>query len=433
MKRLLLSLLMLVGLKAQGIPFPGGGLVHAVGNTFTKCRTLTVDHTKVPNTDQTSMAVWFHSPVGTVNTVTTAVTRASGDNFYSWMDAIDIAGTTYTFTYVSSTTGTLGSSAGTQTGATFSGTPYFKTVANGGLVQNTVAQSGGGSGLTVPADLVVASNSTGSTKLPFEWETYSSTTGAANFWYTPAALTTASDTVSYVCYGSAGTTTYQGNVNSTWNSAAQAVWHFPDGSSLGINDSTVNAHNGTLVSSPTAVAGQIDGAIHTSSGNSLTGGASNGYTAPTTVATLSVWFKTAASGSTLVSPIVFLNGASTGFSIRVNNTVGHVCGGFRNGANAFTCLESTGSTYNDGAWHKATWVISGANGSLYVDNASADTVATVNDSNSFTWSAANVTIGGGASFDLDELRFATAARSADWVTTEYNNQTAPNTFLSVGN
>ncbi len=33
---------------------------------------------------------------------------------------------------------------------------------------------------------------------------------------------------------------------------------------------------------------------------------------------------------------------------------------------------------------------------------------------------------------IDELRIATAARSAGWIQTEYNNQSSPGTFYAVG-
>jgi hypothetical protein len=33
---------------------------------------------------------------------------------------------------------------------------------------------------------------------------------------------------------------------------------------------------------------------------------------------------------------------------------------------------------------------------------------------------------------LDEARVSTVARSADWITTEYNNQSAPGTFETLG-
>jgi hypothetical protein len=33
---------------------------------------------------------------------------------------------------------------------------------------------------------------------------------------------------------------------------------------------------------------------------------------------------------------------------------------------------------------------------------------------------------------LDEVRISTTVRSADWVATEYNNQSSPSTFYTVG-
>ena len=34
---------------------------------------------------------------------------------------------------------------------------------------------------------------------------------------------------------------------------------------------------------------------------------------------------------------------------------------------------------------------------------------------------------------LDEVRLSTSLRSAAWITTEYNNQSSPGTFITMGN
>jgi hypothetical protein len=68
-------------------------------------------------------ATWHFTYVsgsGTVNTNGTAVTWVSGQKFIPGPSTITIAGVDYTFTYVSATTATLGSSAGVQSAAVYS-------------------------------------------------------------------------------------------------------------------------------------------------------------------------------------------------------------------------------------------------------------------------------------------------------------------------
>src|SRR5262249_39118103 len=54
----------------------------------------------------------------------------------------------------------------------------------------------------------------------------------------------------------------QQNKTGVWDSNYVGVYHLPNGASLSANDSTSNANNGSLQNSPTAIAGQIDGAMH---------------------------------------------------------------------------------------------------------------------------------------------------------------------------
>ena len=108
---------------------------------------------------------------------------------------------------------------------------------------------------------------------------------------------------------------------------------------------------------------------------------------------------------------------------------------------------STGTTVNDGAWHQVAVTYNGTTVDVFVDGI-------VRDSDSSVWSfgiGRNTTrygfIGDGSeagSFnagrnniymeaDLDELRLDdSAARSREWIWTEYQNQNSPATFYSVG-
>lgn len=342
-------------------------------------RTITVDHTKVPNTDQTNF---------------TAV--VSG-----------------TFT-------------------------YLKTAANGGRIQHTATQTGGGASITVPADFLIASDSGCTTKLNFEFGTYTATTGVTTFYYNQTQSHTA-DTIAYMCYGNTATTTYQGNVNATWDSNYEMVQHFPDGTTLTANDSTSNALNGTLVNTPTATAGQINGAANFASASSQYIQRSSGFPTTWTTFTISMWFKltTLPPGGDLAVGLQSSQSAN-GWLFGINTT-GHPDITERGVANnPFSSLTVTANTkvYYLAITRSTTTAI----GYLYnfTDSTNANQTITINNT-AFTGDGKYLI----SSLDaqaagffwngwIDELRVSTSVRSADWIQTSYNNQSSPSTFYTIG-
>jgi hypothetical protein len=102
------------------------------------------------------------------------------------------------------------------------------------------------------------------------------------------------------------------------------------------------------------------------------------------------------------------------------------------GAGATTSLSTGGWHHLVGTWNGTTWI-------LYLDGAS---FATSTDSQAPQNNGVHVVAGALASsvgspfFNtsclLDELRVSNTARSADWVATEYNNQSAPSSFYTIG-
>jgi hypothetical protein len=115
------------------------------------------------------------------------------------------------------------------------------TVANGGDIQNTVSTGGASGSLTVPADFRVTSDGTCDTVLDYEFEDYDETTGAVILWVEIPELSGSVDTVIYLCYGDASTTTNGEDVAGTWNSGYAGVWHMDSV----VIDSTGNGNDGT--------------------------------------------------------------------------------------------------------------------------------------------------------------------------------------------
>jgi hypothetical protein len=312
---------------------------------------------------------------------------------------------------------------------------YLATVANGGKVQNTATQTGGGASITVGADITYTSDSACTTKLNWEFETYNATTGAVNIWVKVASVSTTVDTVIYECYDDTSGTTWQGNVNGTWDTNFKTVNHLPNGTTLDAKDSTSNANNGTI-NSVTAMAGQVDGggSFDGGSGHDIDLGASaslNISGAPSM--TVEMWAKRNA--STSIGGL-FTNrndgtGVGVGIGIGVNAASVNQLDLIKFGVVELTIAGVPADT----SWHHFAVTMSGTGVVFYVDGASAGTngdTGNINDN-----SAANALVGTDGTSDyftggIDELRVSNTVRLADWIATEFNNQNSPSTFYTVG-
>jgi hypothetical protein len=103
----------------------------------------------------------------------------------------------------------------------------------------------------------------------------------------------------------------------------------------------------------------------------------------------------------------------------------------------------TTSAYNDNNWHYAVDTYSNGNETLYVDGQLAGSQQGVSDvpnddPNSYLLGAGDTNLwpaGNGGWFffggNLDEVRISNSARSSDWIATEFNNQNSPAGFYSV--
>jgi len=325
------------------------------------------------------------------------------------------------------------------------GEPDLRTVANGGHVENTA--NGGASGTyTVPADLVFSPNTDGSSPYDFEIEKYNAATGEIVAWV-QCGVSTSVDTVFYMVYGNADVTTSQENVAGTWDANYLTVHHMADATTSSTADSTVSGFDGTKTSAnnPIEVAGVVgQGQDFSSSLISL------GDNADTTGAvTYEAW----------------INADSL-------PNVGIIMGKFSDGPpNNPACvlyLEADGDlnfrAYDDSVpailGRKATTEISTGvnyhiiatydggttegNIKIFVSGSQVDDASDGYDQGNFV-SVEDVTepfrIGAGNTsgspsyhFDgiIDEVRVSNIVRSADYVTTAFNNQSSPSTFYSVG-
>jgi hypothetical protein len=308
----------------------------------------------------------------------------------------------------------------------------MKLVGSGGHINNTVSSHG----QTVPADLAFYSDSGLTTLLNFEIESYDATAGTVVAWVKIPTLSHTTNVVFYMAYDDASVVTFQGNVTGTWNSAYKAVFHLANGSSISILDSTSNANNATnhgSVGAVSAVAGQIDGGglwVKTDNQFLSFSGPFGGVTA----FAISFWINAAATGGI---DAIISKGTPVGFEDFVIGTNGSPLVFFvQNNGAGNTGNVNTSATVLDSTWHHFFLVWDGTTVRSYVDG-TADNTGSLSGTlnNSIASTAIGIfegSLGGGFDGKLDQATFSDATRSADWVTSEFNNQKASQTFLSVG-
>jgi hypothetical protein len=318
---------------------------------------------------------------------------------------------------------------------------YLESTAYGGDVTN-------GNG----ADILFTAGD-GTTKLNFQIENYASSTGNLVAWVNLPSVSATATTSFYLYYGNS-TTTSQQNVAGTWDNNYQAVWHFPNGSTLSALDSTANANNGT-VNGATATTGEIDGGASFNGSSDIT----TPYLQNQVVAyTIESWINTSDSSS--IQPIVNDRGSGAGKSLTLflegNGACGNTsgCGGSAGvpsiglDSNSIFIGLNGSTALTNGAWHQVVGTWAAASGTavassqftLYVDginiHAAAKTVA--GSATSPLTGLGGAVIGYHQAWNhyftgsMDEVRISTVARSASWVYTEYKNQSSPSTFYTVG-
>ncbi|HVT08599.1 MAG TPA: LamG-like jellyroll fold domain-containing protein, partial [Polyangia bacterium] len=323
----------------------------------------------------------------------------------------------------------------------------LRTVANGGRVRNA-------NGYDIVFRGSDATTCGGPSVCTFahEIEKYDATTGQLIAWVNVPSLkaqTNTANTTFSILFGNTAISTSTAQPTSTWDSSFTGVWHLnqdPAGTAPQMSDATTNANNGTATSVTTAT-GLVGSGVTTdgstsyvdvSSGTSLNTASSGSFT-------YSGWVKTSDSTGG-----IFSLRSSTNASVVVDVMVGR--DGASNSANKLMALlrDDSGAgqadlvstaSIADGNWHLVTVTHSGTSMQLYMDTTLVGT-ATVS-SGSFTSTLRNIGREGRWVQDsytttaeeylaatLDEFRASSTARTIDWVTTDYNNQSSPSTFIS---
>lgn len=262
--------------------------------------------------------------------------------------------------------------------------------------------------------------------LTYELERYNASTGELVMWVKIPSLSSSVDTIIYLEYGNCSLTT-DGSSTATWSNNFISVYHLKNGSSLSVVDS-VGTHNGTNHSA-TAATGKVDGAaafVRASSQYVDIGT----YAGPSAI-TLSAWVNPTALSSyqAIVSHLGFTAPES---SMWLNST-GQLSMGFQ--ATTFKYSDGGAVSVSTGVWsHVAASYDSSAGATRYI-NGAADGTISPNGALNTTSCETNIGYDFSGSYyfggSIDEARISSVARSANWITTEYNNQNSPNTFVTL--
>lgn len=287
------------------------------------------------------------------------------------------------------------------------------------LTDNDFRSTGNGGDVESPNGYdIVFTSGDGSTVLDHELVDYNATTGLIRFWVRFPTLNATTDTEFFIYYGNSSQTTDQ-STTSTWDSSYQLVLHLDSGS---LTDATVNGSNGTDNGTADA-AGKIGRARVFESANDdfiqIPDAASLDITGDITI---SMWHNPDgfAGGPDLVTKGAYDEAYGTWY-----NNSGELR--FQTDGNA---LNSAG-TLTNGQWNYINLTKSSTSGrSIYIDQnaptTDGTTTAFTQNNDPLYISTAQYPLNG----SIDEVRISNVVRSADWISTEFNNQDNPGTFIS---
>jgi PKD repeat protein len=328
------------------------------------------------------------------------------------------------------------------TGITLTNFPVLVNIQDTNLISN--AQSNGNDILFTASD--------GVTILNYEIENFTQSSGNLIAWVKVPSVYNTTNTTFYMYYGNPSASNQQ-NAAGVWDSKYMGVWHLGNLISPS-SDSTSNNYSATWNNNPTPFAGSIiDGGLNL-------GGFNQNYLSTNYVQTsvtaynVEAWLKTSNTSQLQTAIVNDRGSAGSGTSLTLSvggtypgaaGTAGDVAFGVDSN-NVYIGVYTT-KVVNDNNWHHivGTWnttsgtAVAAGQFAIYIDGVPVATTAVTTG----TAPTAPISGSGGTligyhqtwntylNATLDEIRISNNNRTPVWISTEYNNQKSPNTFLTV--
>ncbi len=312
----------------------------------------------------------------------------------------------------------------------------LRTTGNGGNVTDTDG-----------FDIVFA-GADGISKLDHQLEKYTATSGEFVAWVRIPTLDFDDDTEIYIYYGNSSVTTDQ-SANTTWSGDYEGVWHLSESSTGGTDDfkdASANGRHltgwaGAAAQTPTqTTSGKIGNAQSFDGGDGIIATSYQGISG-TASRTLSGWFQwTSISAAVGVLATYGDTGVGQKFGMYTRSTLTYRITAEMGGGS----LQNGNTTgLNDGNWHYVVLTLTDDGSpttdevNIFIDGeddgySTTDTDAINTASSNNFRIGINTNTGGRWEGLIDEVRLSSAAKSADWIKTEFNNQSDPSSFYTVG-
>ncbi|MEI6972259.1 MAG: glycine-rich domain-containing protein, partial [bacterium] len=268
------------------------------------------------------------------------------------------------------------------------------------------------------------------------WMSTNSTASNSYIWVQIPTLTPGCVITAY--WGNAGATLPAYRTNGTvWAEGYAGVWHMKEASAAQIMDSTANANNSSANPFASTASGMVGDGM-TASANYAT--VNDAASLDWTRITFGGWFKPT---DVVAEQGLFAKGleGANEFGLRVANVEGYTYKGFRawvddNGSGGPPVWSPEGSSAA-GQWQYVVATYDGSTMRMYVNGTESGSGASwsgtpLNSSGALYFGTYYDTTSYKYSGDMDEIRMATVARSANWIWAEYANMAHHGSFVSNG-
>ncbi|HMY20043.1 MAG TPA: DUF2341 domain-containing protein, partial [Polyangium sp.] len=276
-------------------------------------------------------------------------------------------------------------------------------------------------------DDLVFTDSDGATVLPHEMEFYNVVNGAADFvaWVRVPQIPMAGKTI-YLYWGKPNIGPQQ-DAGKTWQDFV-AVYHLQ----TNFNDSTINAHHGTVLApsgpSPSTEPGVIANGKRFPGGSLAEVASSPDFDCANTPCTITAWINSSTLQTSHVVDRYVSGVPSSGWYIGTTDTMSEF--GFAGDSPLF--MNNPAAT---DAWYHVAAVVSQAVGKFYINGVLEETDTTFSGIVDAT-SPLYLGTGSPSTYffhgKLDEVRIAHTTRSDAWIKAEYRNAKLPDQFVTLG-